>query len=534
MSRPHQSRHAAALAALALAAATVLAACTGGTSAQSSGPLTGPAGGGTDGAGTPSSVPSASTLSWHNCTGQLAGTGLRCAALKVPLNYADPGGRQLTLALSMVPATAPRDRQQGVLLVNPGGPGEPGRAFATQVALGIAPQVAATYDIVGFDPRGVGASVPALSCDPAFFSGDRPDYIPADAAAEQRLIARAKAYADGCKQRFGWLLPYETTVNMARDMDSIRAAFGVRQVNYVGYSAGTYLGQVYGTLFPNRVRRMVLDSTVDPTGAWYKDNIEQDYAFQKRMEAFFGWVAKYSANYQLGTTAAQVQAAFYGARDKLKTAPVNGQDGRPLIGPSEFDDTFIFAGYYEFTWPGLAAALAHYVNTGNTSDLTNQYQLWGAQPENYFAVYTAVQCDDSAWPRNWAQWQSDATTIYRTAPFQAWDNTWFNAACAFWPVQAPAKPFQVDGAKLPPILMLQGTLDAATPYPGAQNAHKLLPTARMVVVEGGGTHGQSLEIPPNNCVSGYLNGYLSTGAVPATPGLVNATCPTNPPPSPGG
>ena len=99
------------------------------------------------------------------------------------------------------------------------------------------------------------------------------------------------------------------------------------------------------------------------------------------------------------------------------------------------------------------------------------------------------------WPRNWSKWQADTERVYKTAPFQAWDNAWFNAACAFWPVKGPAKPFQVNGAKLPPVLMLQGTLDAATPYAGAQNAHKLLPTARMVVVEGGGNHGQSLESP---------------------------------------
>ena len=112
----------------------------------------------------------------------------------------------------------------------------------------------------------------------------RPDYIPASAAAEQVLINRAKAYAAGCEQRYGWFLPYETTVNTARDMDQIRQAFGVKQMTYYGFSYGTYLGQVFGTLFPGRVRRMVLDSTVDPTGAWYADNIAQDYAFQGRIE----------------------------------------------------------------------------------------------------------------------------------------------------------------------------------------------------------------------------------------------------------
>ena len=184
-------------------------------------------------------------------------------------------------------------------------------------------------------------------------------------------------------------------------------------------------------------------------------------------------------------------------------------------------------------WPAFAQALSQYVVSGNSSGLVDQYQEWGTTPANEFAVYNAVECADVDWPRNWATWQSDTERVYKTAPFEAWDNTWFNAACAFWPVTGPAEPFKVDGAGLPPILMLQGTLDPATPYAGAQNAHRLLPSARMVVVEGGGDHGQSLESPPNDCVQNYLNAYLADGAVPDGPGLVNATCPASPDPTPG-
>jgi pimeloyl-ACP methyl ester carboxylesterase len=530
----------ASLAALLVAAGT--SACTtGGASSSSPGgaastsaaaPGTSAPGGGASAsgrAGSTSIVPQASALHWQSCGGQLA--GLQCTSLQVPLNYADPGGRKITIALSMVPATAPPAQQQGVMLVNPGGPGEPGRSLASDVASGISPQVAATYDIVGFDPRGVGASSPALSCDPNFFKGVRPDYIPANAAAEQVLINRAKSYAAGCEQRFGWFLPYETTANTARDMDQIRQAFGVGQVTYYGFSYGTYLGQVFGTLFPGHVRRMVLDSTVDPTGAWYADNISQDYAFQGRFEAFFAWIAKYDSVYHLGSTTAQVQASYYEIRAKLKKTPIAGSEG-PLIGPDELDDTILLGGYLNAIWPAFAQALSQYLNGGKADGLISQFQQWGAQTENTFAVYNAVECADVNWPRNWAQWQSDTVRVYKTAPFEAWDNAWFNAACAFWPVQGPAKPFQVNGAKLPPVLMLQGTLDAATPYAGAQNAHKLLPTARMVVVEGDGNHGQSLQTPPDTCVQNYLNGYLATGTVPDKPGLVNATCAPTADPTP--
>jgi pimeloyl-ACP methyl ester carboxylesterase len=520
-----------------------LAACTPGTSSATADPATSAAPGGSaassgssgpvsSGTGAPASYPAGSaaivpaaatsTLNWRACSGDLA--GLECASLQVPLNYADPGGRKITIALSMAPATAPPAERQGVMLVNPGGPGEPGRSFAGFIASGVSRTVRADYDIVGFDPRGVGGSSPALSCDPAFFHGVRPDYVPANAAAEQVLINRAKNYAAGCEKRFGWFLPYETTANTARDMDQVRRAFGVKQVTYYAFSYGTYLGQVYGTLFPGQVRRMVLDSTVDPTGAWYADNISQDYAFQGRLEAFFAWIAADNSAYHLGSTAAQVQAAYYRIRTRLGKSPVAGPDGRPLIGPDELDDTILVGGYQNIAWPEYAQALSQYLNAGKTSLLIAAYQQNGTQNENAFAVYNAVECGDVNWPRNWAKWQSDTLRVYQTAPYQAWDNAWFNAACAFWPVTGPAKPFQVSGAKLPPVLMLQGTLDAATPYAGAQNAHKLLPTARMVVVQGGGNHGQSLASPPDACVDNYLNTYLVTGAVPGKPGLVNATC----------
>jgi pimeloyl-ACP methyl ester carboxylesterase len=474
-------------------------------------------------------VPTDSTLQWHGCSGLTAQLGIHdCTTLSVPLNHADPGGRHISLALDMIPATVPASQQQGILLVNPGGPGGSGLSLAAEVADGLAPSVAREYDIVGFDPRGVGSSVPELSCDPGFFSGPLPNYIPASAAAEQVNVNRAKMYAADCEQKFGWLLPYMTTEDVARDLDSIRAAFGVAKISYFAFSYGTYIGQVYATLFPQRLRRMVLDSTVDPTGVWYTDNIEQDYAFQGRIDAFFAWVARYDSTYDLGRTGAQVQAAWYRARNQLLAHPVSGS-----IGPDEFDDTFLLGGYDDQLWPGLAGALSSYLNSGNTVDLIDEFQSYGVQNENEFAVYNAVQCSDVSWPRSWAFWTSDTDTVYQKAPYEAWDNAWYNAACAFWPVHGPSEPLQVNGNGLPGILMLQGTLDAATPYAGAQDAHRLLPSARMVVVEGGGNHGQSFEQPLDSCVQGYLNAYLATGALPQGAGLVNATCPAEPDPTPG-
>ena len=359
----------------------------------------------------------------------------------MPLDYAHPAGRKITLALSRVQATAPPSQQQGDLLVNPGGPGGSGLSLAAFVADGLSPQVAADYNIIGFDPRGVGSSRPALTCDPSFFSGERPDYIPASAAAEQTLINRAKSYAADCEKRYGWLLPYMTSVDAARDMNSIRAALGAPAISYFAYSYGTYLGQVFATLFPHRLHRMVLDSTVDPTGAWYADNIAQDYAFEGRMEAFFSWVAAHNATYRLGS---------YPGRGRPRLVPGPGPaPGPPHRRPDRGGRLrrHVPAGRVQQrrcgpAWPRRWPPTCTPAPPGR---LVSQYQQEGVQSENEFAVYNAVECSDVNWPRNWAKWNSDTRRVYRTAPFQAWDNAWFNASCAFWPVRGPAHPLHIRG-----------------------------------------------------------------------------------------
>ena len=514
--------------AVAAVALIAVAGCTNGPKRQ-------PSGGSQTGHPSGTAV-AGSRVRWHSC-GHAAGR-LRCASLQVPLDYARPSGRKITLALAEVPATAPPSRRHGILVVNPGGPGGSmwlpgGINLASYVAQGLGPAVASTYDIVGFDTRGVGHSVPAMHCDPGFFARTRPDYIPANAAAEQVLIGRARAYAADCERKYGWLLPYMTTANIARDLDRIRAALGQPKLNYFGYSYGTYIGQVYATLFPHRVRRMVLDSTVDPTGIWYADNIAQDYAFQGRMNAFFAWAARYDNVYHLGATASQVSRSWYLARGRLEAQPARNSSGAG-IGADEFDDTYLYGGYDNGAWPLLAAALASYLHGGATAQLVADFNQLGVQNENEFAVYNAVECADVAWPRSWAKWNADTRKVYATAPFEAWDNAWYNAACAFWPVHGPARPMRIGAPGLPGILMLQGTLDAATPYAGAQQAHRLLPTARMVVVSKGGNHGQFSPYAPNPCVDRYVDNYLATGALPSGKGLVNAVCPALPDPVPSG
>ena len=250
------------------------------------------------------------------------------------------------------------------MLVNPGGPGGSGLALA---ALGQAvPNHAGdAYDWIGFDPRGVGSSRPALSCIPTYGGFDRPEYDPAKAPnVAATWLAKASKYAAACATRGGDLLDHLTTADAAKDMDSIRKALGAKQINYYGFSYGTYLGQVYATLFPQNLRRVVFDGVVDPRGVWYQDNLGQDVAFQKTIEIYFDWVAKHDSTYHLGNTGQAVEKLYYSEQDKLRAHPAGGQ-----IGPSEWTDIFLQAGYYVFGWADTTAMFSDWVHHQNLAEL---------------------------------------------------------------------------------------------------------------------------------------------------------------------
>ncbi|WP_367319891.1 alpha/beta hydrolase [Streptomyces sp. HUAS ZL42] len=466
----------------------------------------------------------AAKLTWKNC-GTTDYPTLQCASLAVPLDHAEPYGQTITIALSRVPHTAAN--YQGPLLVNPGGPGGSGLTLAGFVASALPKAVAAQYDVIGFDPRGVGASKPALDCSPGYFNPVRPDSVPSTPAIEQANLTRAKSFADACGKKYAKLLPYINTISAVQDMDSIRQALGARKINYFGYSYGTYLGAVYAKLFPERVRRLVLDSIVDPTGVWYDDNIAQDYAFNDRHRALMAWIAKYDATYKLGTDPAAIEAKWYAMRAALAENPAGGK-----VGASELEDTFLPGGYYNGYWPYLAEAFAAYVNDKNSEPLVQAYESFAsidASGDNGYSIYTSVQCRDAAWPRDWDDWRDDNWAVYDKAPFMTWNNAWYNAPCAFWPVRSQ-RPVNVANGKLPPVLLFQATNDAATPYEGGAMVHALLRGSSFVVEEGGGNHGITLS--GNACLDNHLAAYLTDGTVPRSGRAVDAVCPALADPEP--
>ena len=433
--------------------------------------------------------------------------GAECGYLTVPLDYAHSSGKKIKLAVSRIKHTVTADKYQGVMLVNPGGPGGSGLTLSVlgQYVPGGAGDA---YDWIGFDPRGVGSSVPSLTCNGNYFKPDRPNYVPGTQKLETTWLARSKKYAKACDKAGGALLDHVKTIDSVKDMDSLRKALGRDQINYYGFSYGTYLGQVYATTYPTRVRRAVFDGNVDPRGVWYKANIDQDLAFDKSVGVYFGWVAKYDSVYHLGTTASAVKAKYYAALKTLGKKPAG------KLGPDEWNDVFVSAGYYVYGWEDVATAFAAYVNKGDAKPALALYtdaNPTGAGADNGFAMYLATQCTEGSWPAAWYKWRLDSWVTYGKAPFITWNNTWFNAPCHYWGAKT-SKPVTVDGSKAPAVLLINETKDAATPYSGALEVRSLFPKSVLIEGVGGTTHAGSLS--GVSCTDDKIAAYLTDGTLP--------------------
>ncbi len=466
-------------------------------------------------------------LDWGECdVPRLQQAGAECAMVTVPLDYAHPHGQKVKLAISRVEHTSAND--QGVMLVNPGGPGGSGLIYS--ILQPYVPKGAGNdYDWIGFDPRGVGESVPNLSCDGAYFGYDRPNYVPTTQALESFWLDKAAGYARKCDRAGGRLLDHTKSTTWALDVDMIRKALGEKRINYYGFSYGTYLGQVYATLFPGHVRRMVWDGVVNPTRVWYQANLDQDAAFDKNMSIYFGWIADHDDVYHLGTTQSAVQGLYFSTLRALDSAPQ--ADGK--IGPDEWTDAFLSAGYYVYGWEDLAQAFSAAINDDDWGPMLSAYDSAnGAGPgsDNTYANYLAVQCTDTRWP-NWHKQRLDNWRMYGQAPFETWANAWYNAPCLTWGAR-PSHPIKVKGDKAPAILMVAETHDAATPFSGALKARSLFP--RSILIEGvnGTTHAGTLS--GVSCTDDRIADYLLTGALdPRVPGnRSDVQCPPVPQPNP--
>lgn len=478
----------------------------------------------------PAATAAPPALAWGTCQDPgLVAVGAQCATLEVPVDHRRPGGKQLRIAVSRLAHKTPDSAFQGVMMTLSGGPGLPGLGMAALGPL-VPGHAGDAYDWIGFDPRGVGTSTPALSCDRDYMDYDRPAYVPVTPQLERAWLDRVRGYAADCGARNDpELLANMKTTDTVADVESIRVALGVDRMSFYGYSYGTYVGQVYATLHPERVRRMVLDSSVHARDVYYRINLAQDAGYDRNLNAFFGWVAEHDDVYHLGRTQAAVKAVFDRQLATLAREPAAG-----VIGPDEWLDVFQLAVYRKLGWPSAAEVFAGWAGHRDGALLKTSFeQIGGRGNDNGYAAYLAVECTDVQSPVNWRKWRADTWRAFAEAPYFAWQNTWFNAPCVFWPAPA-GRPVTVGSDRVGSMLLVDETLDPATPFAGSLEARKRFPGSALLAVPGGINHASTL-VGGNTCVDGKIAEYLSAGTLPArVPGnRSDVDCPPAPPPVPG-
>ncbi|MFI1281212.1 alpha/beta hydrolase [Streptomyces sp. NPDC020858] len=478
---------------------------------------------------------------WHRCSSEQP-AAYECATLKVPLDYRRPDGRTIDLAISRLKSENPAKRH-GAMLFNPGGPGGSGLDLPLLMNEAMPKDVRDQYDLIGFDPRGVGASSP-ISCgmDDAEQNFDRP-YRPETFASD---VTWARTIAEKCREKSGAVLPYITTRNTARDMDTIRAVLGERKISYVGYSYGTYLGAVYSQMFPERTDRFVLDSGVDPQKIW-RGMIqvwatEAEPAFARWTQ----WAAERSAEYQLGDTPKAVSDTFWGLVERADRDPIDFEG-------QKVDGDLIRTARGVFFYPSQAtplivalkaAAEGKPVPPGVDPAELKRLLTGGraAEPatDNGTAAFWAVVCGDTGnWPRYTEQYERDAAKDKIKYPLYG-DFASNIKPCAFWdrPVES-ATPMH----KKANVLTVQNEWDSQTPLSSGQGLHRALKGSRMVLAAGGEGHGVYL-FDPGSCANAPVNSYLATGRLPAEDvtcqnppagaGRLDSVAPSKPLPFPGG
>ncbi|MBM7775569.1 pimeloyl-ACP methyl ester carboxylesterase [Actinokineospora baliensis] len=371
-------------------------------------------------------------IAWQRCG------AADCGEVRVPLDWSRPGGAKITVAVSRLPATDPA-RRIGVLVINPGGPGGPGRALLRDHGTELFPaDLRARFDIIGLDPRGVGESRPAIAC-PVPPNGPGVTQFPTTRAEYDRLIAYNRSVAASCRTATGPLIDHVDTVSAARDIDVVRAALGEQKISWLGLSYGSMLGATYAGMYPNRVRAAVLDGAVDHTIGSRRMAVDEARATEDVFGAFARWCATDTSCALHGRdVAAEYRALLDSGADGL-TAEQIGYSAYGLLSLTDY-------------WPDLATAIRD--RTG--------FEEGGSAP-----AYRVIACHDFPSDiRSFADMTARLAEIRAVAPntrghVEGWD---VQAGCLGWPIPAknPWGPTPVRGA--PPILVVSGEHDPATPH----------------------------------------------------------------------
>ncbi|MFD7653742.1 alpha/beta hydrolase [Actinosynnema sp. NPDC059797] len=455
-------------------------------------------------------------LVWTDCPPPLVGVPedprMRCATLEVPLDHRDPRGRKIEIAVSKI-ATAKPGLRRGVLLHNGGGPGQPSLHLPAAYATIYPPEVLDRYDLIGFDPRGVGYSSP-VTCGrtPDQYPVDRYVPFPAPDGSIDGNVEFARELARDCLAHGGPALRHVTTANTARDVDLLRAALGERKISYNSGSYGSYLGAVYATLFPDRTDRFVLDSNVDPGRAWHEQLALWDHGLELRFRDIAAWLAERDATYHLGATPAEVRQRYFDTVAELDANPVRHPDlDFPITGNVLRAIVFTYS-YHTVQFPTLAELWAFADGGGVTAASSAVPAVPAVPADNVRASQLAVFCGDARAPRDLDRYRREVAAHRALFPLMGGMGTNVRP-CAFWP-DPVERPVRVTDRGPANVLLVQTLRDPATPYAGALGMRRALgQRARLVTVDTG-NHGAYDPSTPS-CAVREAHRFLVDGVLPA-------------------
>lgn len=437
-------------------------------------------------------------LDWHPCR---SGGRLGCATLEVPLDWSDPTGQAIELALARIPASGRSDQRLGTVVTNPGGPGGSGVGFLASSPFDA--EIGRRFDQVSWDPRGVGRST-AVTCGrstaPAFLEADPDPDTPEEQAHLDQLAAAVSA---DCASSDATLLAHVSTVDVARDLEAIRLALDDGPLNYVGFSYGTQIGQVYAHMFPGQIRTMVLDGVVDTALSFTQFLMGQIDGFDA---SFARNVAACSAAGAAECGVGDLGVAYDRLHAEVEAAPVPAGPGRSL-GPADLAVAATYVAYSGDGWRRLGPALrAGLAGDGSALvALADDYHDLGG-----YGIYAGVVCTDSPTPATPAAWQQFADAARARSP--RFGGTVANELlpCATWPVKATGTPAAITAPGAPPIVVVGNTGDPATPVANAKAVASRLGSAVLVTadISGHTAYGSDL------CVTDIVDRYLTDRVVP--------------------
>jgi pimeloyl-ACP methyl ester carboxylesterase len=441
-------------------------------------------------------------LDWSGC-----GVGFQCAKLLVPLDYAHPSGKTMDIAVIRKRATG---TSHGSLIVNPGGPGASGVDFVRSSA-SIFSGVTTEFDLVSFDPRGVGASHPVRCESSAQLDAFvHVDPTPDDASEHAAVVRSSREFADACFQRNGNYLEHVGTIDAARDMDVLRAAVGDRKLTYYGGSYGTYLGAKYAQLFPRRIRAMVLDGALDPRQPTAAENKVQAIGFETDLRDFLAACPRAS---DCPFPSSDPERGLDELAASIDAHPV--ADGTRSLGPGEFFEGLALGLYSTSYWDTLRHALGD-AGRGDArlmlalSDALTERHADGSY-SNLIESNLAINCIDRPSPRTVSAYDSAARDFAKVAPHFGEPIAYGSLPCAFWHVPPVEQAHPVHAVGAPPIVVIGTTRDPATPYVWAKALAHQLSSGVLVTYDSDGhtayDHG-------NSCIIAAVNGYLVHRVVP--------------------